>query len=91
MSNKYQIDSGDTKSNTEKTSAISKISYEIENANKKSLKKTEIKKQVNRLERDDHFPKNLEYVDSYTDKNSGTTTTVFKDKKLLTKCEDTPP
>lgn len=39
MSNKYQIDSGDIKSNTEETSAISKICYEIENANKKSLKK----------------------------------------------------
>lgn len=81
MSNKYKIDSGNTKGNTEETSAISKISYEIENANKKSLKKNEIKGQVNRLELNDNFPKNLEYVDSYTDKNSGTTTTVFKDKK----------
>ncbi|RIM32860.1 hypothetical protein [Staphylococcus caprae] len=81
MSNKYQIDSGDIKSNTEETSAISKISYEIENANKKSLKKNEIRDQVKQLEKNNDFPKNLDYIDSYTDENSGTTTTAFWDKK----------
>ena len=35
----YKIKSGNIKGNSEETSAVSKISYKIENANNNSLKK----------------------------------------------------
>ncbi|MFV8748536.1 hypothetical protein ACNNMT_10870 [Staphylococcus epidermidis] len=76
----YQIDHGNITSNSEETSSVSKISYEIENANNNGLEKWKIKKQIRGLKNDNNFPKNLDYVDSYTDPKTGTTTTAFLNK-----------
>ena len=42
MKTDYQIKSGNITSNSEETSAISKISYEIENANDNGLKRQKL-------------------------------------------------
>ncbi|MGW7777800.1 hypothetical protein ACWEYO_14120 [Staphylococcus shinii] len=76
----YQIKADDLSNSTEETSAVSSISYQIENANLNSLNINRIKKQVNQLKFDRSFPKNLEYVDSYTDSITGTTSTAFLNK-----------
>ncbi len=73
----YQINSSNIKGTSEETSAISKISYEIENANNNGLKYDKVKRQVNDLKSDSKFPRNLKYVDSYTDPKVGTTTSAF--------------
>ncbi|HHJ5089090.1 TPA: hypothetical protein ACQKXR_002780, partial [Staphylococcus aureus] len=71
----YEIDPGKITSNTEETSAIANISYEIENANDNNLKYDKIKDQIYKLKRYNQFPKNLDYIDSYTDPSTGTTAT----------------
>ncbi len=43
---KYQINSDNIKSNSEETSAISSISYEIENANNNDLNNASIQTQI---------------------------------------------
>lgn len=42
----YEINPGKIKSNTEETSAIANISYEIENANDNNLETTKINGQI---------------------------------------------
>ncbi|SUK58413.1 Uncharacterised protein [Staphylococcus aureus] len=42
----YQINPGNITSNSEETSSVSKISYEIENANNNGLKKRKIDTQI---------------------------------------------
>lgn len=42
----YQIKSGNIKGNSEETSTVSNISYEIENANNSGLKQNKIDKQL---------------------------------------------
>lgn len=76
----YEIDPGKITSNTEETSAIANISYEIENANDNNLKYDKIKDQIYKLKRYNQFPKNLDYIDSYTDPSTGTTATAFLNK-----------
>ncbi len=76
----YQIKPGNIKANSEETSTVSKISYEIENANNSGLKKGKINEQIEGLKEEGKFPKNLKYLKSYTDPNTGTTTTAFKNK-----------
>ena len=49
MKTDYQIKSGNITSNSEETSAISKISYEIENANDNGLKRQKVKQQIDKL------------------------------------------
>ena len=46
----YQIDPGNISSNSEETSAVSKISYEIENANNSGLKKEKFNDQIEKLQ-----------------------------------------
>lgn len=75
---KYKITAKKIRYNTEETSAVSLISCEIENANNKGLKKPEISEQIIDLKKDYKFPKNLEYVSSYTDPNTGTTASAYK-------------
>lgn len=62
---------------SEETSSISNISYEIENANNNGLPRNRIMAQTEKLKDDNKFPSNLKYVDSYTDPNTGTTSTAF--------------
>lgn len=56
---KYQINSDNIKSNSEETSAISSISYEIENANNNDLNNASIQTQIEILKSQNSFPKNL--------------------------------
>lgn len=74
----YKIDLSQTNGSSEETSAISLVSYEIENANYHNLSKFTIREQIQNLKNANKFPKNLEYVSSYTDPKSGTTASAFK-------------
>ena len=76
----YQINPGNIASNSEETSAVSKISYEIENANNSGLKKEKFNDQIEKLQWRNKFPKNLSYLKSYTDPKTGTTTSTFLNK-----------
>ncbi|CAC8013706.1 hypothetical protein JMUB7554_22710 [Staphylococcus aureus] len=76
----YEIDPGKITSNSEETSAISNISYEIENANDNNLDNEKIRGQITKLKKGGNFPKNLDYIDSYTDPSTGTTATAFLNK-----------
>ncbi|EZU78769.1 hypothetical protein U995_02603, partial [Staphylococcus aureus 1111203374] len=80
MKDKYKIDPGPIKYNTEETTAISKISYEIENAKLYGIKSRTIGRQIDQLKEAEKFPSNLEYVDSYTDSLTGVTTSAFLNK-----------
>ncbi|HHD5984266.1 TPA: hypothetical protein ACOTW0_002453 [Staphylococcus aureus] len=76
----YKLDVGKLKKDTEPTSAISFMAYEIENANNHNLSKMAIKEQLDRSTERGMFPSNLEYVDSYTDSLTGVTTSAFLNK-----------
>lgn len=80
LSRKYKIDLKAINQNTESTSAISKASYEVENANNNGLSKGDVINQFNDLKKMKKFPSNLEYVDSYTDSLTGVTTSAFLNK-----------
>lgn len=81
MKNKdYTINPGNLKSNSEATSSISSVSYEIENANNHGLKKDKIHDQIEDLKAGKKFPSNLEYIDSHTDKKHGVTASAFLNK-----------
>ncbi|PTI04590.1 hypothetical protein BU096_11450 [Staphylococcus xylosus] len=76
----YKIKTENLTNHSEETSAISAVSYEVENANSSGLKLNKIKGQINKLKEYDEFPSNLEYVDSYTDPHTGTTSAAFLNK-----------
>ncbi|PTI04593.1 hypothetical protein BU096_11470, partial [Staphylococcus xylosus] len=76
----YQIKTEGLTDYSEETSTISSISYEIENANTNGLDKNKIEMQIQKLKNGKEFPSNLEYVDSYTDPHTGTTSTAFLNK-----------
>ena len=78
--NEYQIKSKNITNYSEETSSISNISYEIENANDNHLNRDAIREQIKDYKIKGEFPSNLEYVDSYTDPNTGTTSTAFLNK-----------
>ena len=80
MVTNYQMDSNNMTNETESTTAISMLSYDIENANDNDLSKSDINDQLENLKETNKFPSNLEYVDSYTDPNTGTTSTAFLNK-----------
>lgn len=74
----YKIQHHNINSYTDETSSVSLISYEIENANYNGINKDDIYNQLEKLKKSYKFPKNLEYVSSYTDPKSGTTASAFK-------------
>lgn len=74
----YILEADDIRNNTELTSAVSLISYEIENANYNKLNTNKIKNQINKIKDSEHFPNNLEYLNSHTDPITGTTASAFK-------------
>lgn len=80
MSNKFRLDHSFINNKTETTSAVSKLSYEIENANLNGLPKTNLQLQFDRLKVTNEFPSNLEYIDSHTDKKYGVTASAFLNK-----------
>ncbi|HHD0803747.1 TPA: hypothetical protein ACN103_001879 [Staphylococcus aureus] len=76
----YKISSQNIQAHSEETSSISVISYEIENANDNNLNRDAIREQIKDHKIKGEFPSNLEYVDSYTDPKTGTTSTAFLNK-----------
>ena len=52
---------------------VSKVSYEIENANDNNLNRDAIREQIKDYKIKGEFPSNLEYVDNYIDPNIRTT------------------
>ncbi|MFK3494252.1 hypothetical protein LOQ69_10825 [Staphylococcus aureus] len=76
----YEIKSKNITKDSEETSTISLISYEIENANNNKLTKNKIDFQIKELQRRKKFPSNLEYIDSHTDKKHGVTASAFLNK-----------
>ncbi|HCU7782176.1 TPA: hypothetical protein OVB49_001718 [Staphylococcus aureus] len=80
MADKYKINPGELNKSTEETTAVSKISYEIENANINDLSNRSITRQMNIIRKNGRFPSNLEYLDSRTDKKYGVTASAFLNK-----------
>ncbi|CAC6092273.1 lipase family protein [Staphylococcus aureus] len=76
----YEIKPKNITKDSEETSTISLISYEIENANNNKLTKNKIDFQIKELQRRKKFPSNLEYIDSHTDKKHGVTASAFLNK-----------
>ena len=73
----YQIKSGNIKGNSEETSTVSNISYEIENANNSGLKQNKIDKQIKSYKKKINSLKIFHILKSYTDPKTGTTTSAF--------------
>lgn len=80
MADKYKINPGELNKSTEETTAVSKISYEIENANINNLSNRSITRQMNIIGKNGKFPSNLKYIDSHTDKKYGVTASAFLNK-----------
>lgn len=76
----YKIKLDSFSENTELTSTISAISYEVENGQINGLDNNEISRQLKDLQSKGKFPKNLKFVDSNFDKRTGLSTNVFIDK-----------
>jgi hypothetical protein len=75
----YNIKDKGLKKDSEATSAVSTITYEVENAHVKDLKKEDINKQIIKLQEKNKFPKNLQYVDSFYDPKTSSSGTAFLD------------
>ena len=86
MTQDYRMNLNDIKSNSENTSTVSSVSYEIERAKYIGLKNQDIRTQIMKLQSRKKFPSNLEYKTSHLDKTTGLSASVFVDKhtgKLL--------
>lgn len=77
----YQINSGFITDQTDYRLASAGIAYEVEKARVHHVKSTDIRKQINQLQYDRQFPKNLDYIDSFYDEKSGLSGVAFKDTK----------
>lgn len=75
----YNIKDKGISNTSENTSAISTISYEIENAIKNELSEKKIKKQLEILQKNDKFPPNLEIVDAFYDPKTSSSGVAFLD------------
>lgn len=80
MTKQFEVDYGKLNSKTEATSAVSKLAYEVENANNNKISNRALKTKFEELKKREKFPSNLEYIDSHTDKKYGVTTTAFLNK-----------
>ena len=76
----YDIKDKGIQSNTEKTSAVSTISYEVENALVDGLNTKEISKQIAKLQNKGKFPSNLQLVDAFYDSKTSLSGTAFLDQ-----------
>ncbi|WP_415410859.1 hypothetical protein [Staphylococcus agnetis] len=74
----YEIKSNGLEKHTEETSAVSLISYDIENANNDILTDSKKKEQIKKLKKSKDFPSNLEFIKSHTDTWNGTTASAFR-------------
>ncbi|EKJ3581644.1 TPA: hypothetical protein ACN1ND_000295 [Enterococcus faecalis] len=75
----YEIKDKGLQQDTETTSAVATISYEVENAKYNGLTDKKINKQIEKLQENDKFPSNLEYVNSFYDKKTSLSGVAFKD------------
>lgn len=75
----YEIKDKGLQNDTETTSAVATISYEIENAKYHGLSDDKLKSQIEKLQESDKFPSNLEYVDSFYDPKTSLSGAAFKD------------
>ncbi|WP_429950923.1 hypothetical protein [Enterococcus sp. AZ101] len=66
-------------SNSENTSAISTIAYEVENAHFHKVPPKKIKTQIKNLKKKGKFPSNLDYVDSFYDPKTSSSGVAFLD------------
>ncbi|MBY7664340.1 hypothetical protein [Staphylococcus agnetis] len=64
---------------TEKNSAISYKSYEVETSMLNNVSKKDIKRRLNNDAKKLYFPPNLQYYDSFLDKKTGMSGVAFKD------------
>ncbi|HFN8235169.1 TPA: hypothetical protein ACHHAY_002359 [Staphylococcus aureus] len=80
MTKQFEVDYGKLNSETEATSAVSKLAYEVENANNNKISNRELKTKFEVLKKRGKFPSNLEYIDSHTDKKYGVTASAFLNK-----------
>ncbi|MDT4142763.1 hypothetical protein RPS23_04595 [Staphylococcus aureus] len=80
MTKQFEVDYGKLNSETEATSAVSKLAYEVENANNNKISNRELKTKFAVLKKRGKFPSNLEYIDSHTDKKHGVTASAFLNK-----------
>lgn len=79
MTKQFEVDYGKLNSETEATSAVSKLAYEVENANNNKISNRELKTKFE-VKKRGKFPSNLEYIDSHTDKKHGVTASAFLNK-----------
>ncbi|HEA6492012.1 hypothetical protein NNK06_13045 [Staphylococcus aureus] len=80
MTKQFEVDYGKLNSETEATSAVSKLAYEVENANNNKISNRELKTKFEVLKKRGKSPSNLEYIDSHTDKKHGVTASAFLNK-----------
>lgn len=80
MNNEYNIDFDGLTKATENTSAVSKLSYGLETAYYQGLTKDEINEQIKKAKKNNNFPSNLEYKETFNDTKTGMSTSVFVDK-----------
>ncbi|HDR3215527.1 TPA: hypothetical protein QCM43_000366 [Staphylococcus aureus] len=80
MTKQFEVDYGKLNSETEATSAVSKLAYEVENANNNKISNRELKTKFEVLKKRGKIPSNLEYIDSHTDKKHGVTASAFLNK-----------
>lgn len=76
----YELKDKGIKGDTEATSAIATISYEIENGIYHGLTDKQLKKQIEKLQKRGQFPSNMKYIDSFYDKKTGLSGTAFLDQ-----------
>lgn len=69
----------DLTNNSENTSAVSTISYEVENALVNNVSPQKINKQIQDLQKDGKFPSNLTYVDAFYDIKTSSSGVAFLD------------
>ncbi|MGG5341641.1 hypothetical protein [Enterococcus sp. AZ192] len=77
---KYTIKDKNLKKDSESTSAVSTISYEVENAHVNKVEKKDIDKQIYDLQNKNKFPSNLQYIDSFYDSKNSSSGVAFLDK-----------
>lgn len=73
----YKIKDKGIKGDTEPTSAISTISYEIENAKYHDLSSDKINQQIKKLQRKGKFPPTLSYIDAFYDSSTSLSGVAF--------------
>lgn len=79
MSKEISLENDNIKGNSENTTSIANISYKIEDAKYANMNDFVINDQIKYLKKEDKFPKNLEYQESFQDKKQGVGAVVFKD------------